>query len=297
MAQHLSNFLRKAGQLVGREHTGGKTILVELFNIAIPILYFSVVWTYGKAFFSDAAWAKRVKTNLLAVTISLHFVYLLLRTVQFNHPPVTTIFELLTVIAFSVALAYLILEIRTKVKETGYFILNLAFFFQLLSSLFIKDLVEVPEVLRSPLFGLHVSAALIGYAAVTISAVYGFLYLMLYHEIKSSRFGVIYKKLPNLETLEKLSYTAIKMAFVLLGFAILMGLIWLPKAFSSVPYSDPKLIGTVFIWVLYGVGIVAKRTGEWKGRKMMILSICGFAITIFSMMVINMFFSGFHKFY
>lgn len=276
---------------------GGKKILVDELNIVIPILYFVVVWTYGKAFFADEAWAKRIKTKLLSATIVLHAVYLLARTFQFNHPPVTTIFELLTVIAFSVALAYLFIEYRSKVRETGYFILNLAFFFQLISSLFIKDLLEVPEVLRSPLFGLHVSSALIGYAAVTISAVYGFLYLMLYHEIKSSRFGVIYKKLPNLETLEYLSYTAIKMAFALLGFAILIGLIWLPKAFSSASYSDPKLIGTLIIWALYGVGIVAKRTGEWKGRKVMILSIFGFAITIFSMMVINIFFSGFHRFY
>lgn len=231
------------------------------------------------------------------LTLAIHLSYLLLRTVEFAHPPVTTIFELLTVISFSVALAYLVIEIRSKVRETGYFILNIAFLFQLLSSFFIKDLVEVPEVLRSPLFGLHVSAALIGYAAVTISAVYGFLYLMLYHEIKSSRFGVIYKKLPNLETLEHLSYSAIKMAFFLLGFAIIIGIIWMPRAFASVSYTDPKLIGTVLIWALYGVGIIAKRTGEWKGRKVMILSVAGFAITISSMVIINVFFSGFHRFY
>lgn len=255
------------------------------------------MWVYGKAFFADAEQAKRLKTKLLIAVVVVHFVYLLGRTIAFSHPPATTIFEILTLLAFSVALTYLFIETLTKVKETGYFILNIAFFFQLGSSLFIKDLLEVPEVLKSNLFGLHVTAALLGYAAITISAVYGFLFLMLYHEIKANKFGVIYKKLPTLETLEKMSLASVELAFVLLGLAIAVGFVWLPKAFTDFSYADPKLIGTLGVWILYGVGILAKRSGGWTGRKVMILSVCGFAMAIFSLTVVNVFFSGFHKFY
>lgn len=155
----------------------------------------------------------------------------------------------------------------------------------------------MPEVLHSNLFGLHVTAALLGYAAITISAVYGFLFLMLYHEIKANRFGVIYKKLPNLETLEKMSFTAVKLAFLLLAVAILVGFIWLPEAFTDVSYADPKLVGTLAIWMLYGAGIIAKRSGGWTGRKVMLLSICGFVITLFSLTFVNLFLSSFHNFY
>lgn len=269
---------------------------MHLLNILLPILYFVIVWLYGKAFFSDTVWAKKVKSDLLLLIIGLHFGYLLLRTVAFDHPPVTTIFEILSVLAFSVAVAYAVIERRTKTKETGYFILNIAFFFQLGSSLFIKDLLEVPQILRSSWFGLHVASALLGYAAITISAVYGFLYLMLYHQIKANNFGVIYKKLPNLETLEKMNFTAVTMAFGLLTLAIIVGFIWLQKTFSDYSLSDPKLIGTFVIWGVYGIGILAKKTGELKGRKVMLLSVAGFVIAVFSMTVINMFFSGFHKF-
>lgn len=271
--------------------------LVDSVNIVLPALYFIVVWTYGKAFFGDIAWAKAIKSHLLVSTVSLHFLYLLARTIEFNHPPVTTIFEILSALAFCVAFAYLIIEVRSKSGETGYFILNIAFFFQFLSSVFIRDLLEVPEILRSNFFGLHVGSALLGYAAITISAVYGFLYLMLYHQIKASNFGMIYAKLPNLETLERMSYTGFKMAFIFLGIAILVGFLWLPKTFLDVSYSDPKLVGTILLWLLYGMGIAAKRLGEWKGRKVMILSVCGFGITIFSMTVVNIFFTGFHNFY
>lgn len=255
------------------------------------------MWTYGKAFFADSNWAKRVKTPLLCATVVVHCTYLLLRAVTFQHPPVTTVFEIFSTLAFSVACTYCFIEIRTHRKETGYFILNIAFFFQLASSIFIKDRLIVPEILRSNLFGMHVTSALLGYAAITIAGAYSLMYLMLYHEMKATRFGAIYKKLPNLETLERMTVTAIVLAFVLLGVAILFGFIWLNVVFPHAYYGDPKLIGTVIIWAMYGFLVVARNFLGWNGRKVMILSITGFAIALFSMTIINIFFSEFHKFY
>jgi ABC-type uncharacterized transport system permease subunit len=263
----------------------------------MPVLYFALVWTYGKAFFADAVWAKQAKTPLLLSTLAFHILYLATRTVSFRHPPVTTVFEIFTVLAFSVSFTYLIIEMRSHRKETGYFILNIAFFFQLFSTLFIKDTPEVPDILRSMFFGAHVSSALLGYAALTIAGAYGLMYLMLYHEMKATRFGVIYKKLPTLEALERMTFTAVKLAFVLLSVAILFGFIWLNLAIANPNYFDPKLIGTVLVWAMYGFLVIAKTLYGWKGRKVMILSIVGFLISIFSMTIINIFFSKFHKFY
>jgi HemX protein len=269
----------------------------NVFNYSLPIFYFALVWTYGKAFFADKRWAKHVKTPILTGTITLHFLSLADRIIIFRHPPVTTIFEILTVLACSIAVTYLVIELRSQQKETGCFILTIAFIFQLASSVFIKDTPEVPEILRSPLFGAHVSSALIGYAAITIAGAYGLMYLMLYHEMKATRFGVVYKKLPTLESLERMTFTAVKLAFLLLSIAILFGFIWLHRAIANPNYFDPKLIGTILVWAMYGFLVIAKMRYGWKGRKVMILSIIGFLISLFSMTIINIFFSGFHKFY
>ncbi|HEY4643192.1 MAG TPA: cytochrome c biogenesis protein CcsA [Bacteroidota bacterium] len=271
--------------------------IIDFLQVLLPFLYFATVWAYAKAFFSGSAPARKAKTPLLAVTLSAHLAYLLARTAAFEHPPITSLFEILSVIAFSISLAYLILEWKTKVKGTGYFILNLPFFFQLVSSLLVKDQVYVDPVLRNNLLGIHVSSALLGYAAITISAVYGFLYLMLYHRIKSNRFGVIYERLPNLEVLERLSFVSTAIAFVFLTVAIAVGLVWLPKAFSDFSYTDPKLVGTVLIWLVYGTGLAARKLAGWYGKRIVILSIVGFGVAIISMTLINIFFSGFHNFY
>lgn len=269
---------------------------IKLLEYLLPALYFVTIWAYAKSFFSNSKSAGQLKTPLLIVLIAAHGAYLILRTIQFEHPPMTNVFEILSNIAFCVTLAYAFIEFRTKVSGTGYFILILPFFFQLASSLFIKDLVEVPEVLRNNLLAFHVTSALLGYASITISAVYGFLYLMLYHDIKATKFSVIYSRLPNLEILERMSFSGVAFGFLMLTIAIAVGFIWLPHAGIEYSYTDPKLVGTLAIWLVYGIGLTAKTFAQWQGRRIIVLSMFGFAIAMFSITIINIFFSEFHKF-
>jgi ABC-type transport system involved in cytochrome c biogenesis permease subunit len=273
------------------------TSLIDDFVIGLPILYAVAVGLYAASFFLNNQIAGRIKSGFLIATVVLHLMYLVLRTIAFDHPPITTVFEIMTVLAACIALAYTYIEFRTQTRNTGLFILLLALIFQTTSSLYIKDLTEIAPILRSNLLGFHVSAALLGYTAISLSAVYGLLYLMLYHEIKSSRFGVIYARLPNLEMLEKMSHNSEVFGFWMLTAAILVGLFWLPRAFENFSYFDPKLIGTLIIWALYAVGLSAKRVLGWQGRKTMIISLVGFGFVFLSMTLINIYLSGFHSFH
>ncbi len=272
------------------------SIAILSFEIVLPFLYALTIWLYGKAFYSGVKFAEKAKTPLLTLTLVAQAMYFLVRTIILGHFPITSIFEILSLIAFTITLVYFYIEMKIRNSTTGYFILMLPFFFQLTSSIFIKETPAVPEILRSNLLGFHVTSALLGYAALAISAVYGFLYLMLYHNIKSSHFGVIYNRLPNLEVFERMSYTATWFGFTLLSVAIILGLILLMIMFDSSFITDPKLFGTVATWLLYAIGLYAKKIAGWQGRKIMVLSITGFVIALFSMTVINMVFSNFHNF-
>lgn len=285
--------------------------LVDIFVVLMPLLYAALVAAYGITFYTTVPSVERWKTPLLLATIAFHLVYIGVRTAAFDHPPVTTVFEIMTMLAMCIAVAYAYIEFRTKASlraedlhdspaqagNTGLFVLLLAFVFQTVSSLYIKDLTEIAPILRSRLLGFHVSAALLGYTAISLSAVYGFLYLMLYHEIKSSRFGVIYSRLPSLEILERMSSRAEVFGFTMLTLAIIVGLVWLPRAFDEFSYFDPKLVGTLAIWILYAVSLAAKRVLKWQGRKVMIVSVIAFGFVFLSMTVVNVYLSGFHSFY
>ncbi len=58
------------------------------------------------------------------------------------------------------------------------------------------------------MFGLHAGMAILGYSAFAVSAIYGFLFLLLYHDLKSTHFGLIYRRLPSLDVLAKMNIRA-----------------------------------------------------------------------------------------
>ncbi|MFO7448379.1 MAG: cytochrome c biogenesis protein CcsA [Ignavibacteriaceae bacterium] len=270
---------------------------IDFFNFLLPILYLATFGIYSYDFMRGVKSLANTKRLFLFITLLLHIVYLVMRTVEFNHPPITNVFEIFTVLAFSISFAYYIIELVTDIRGTGPFIIIFSICFQLISSIFIQDLIDVKDILRSNLLGSHVLSALLGYSGITISAVYGFLYLLLYKEIKLNKFGVMFNGLPNLEVLEKLSFYSAIFGFIFLTIAIAIGIIWLPQAFPDFSFADPKLIGTSLAWIIYGLGILFKIFGKWKGKKVVMFSILGFVLSILSTAVTNFLSMSFHSFY
>jgi ABC-type uncharacterized transport system permease subunit len=272
-------------------------IVIEILNFIIPVLYIISFVFYFYDFIKAEKKFVNSKRFFLSLTLSFHFVYLLLRTFEFDHPPITNVFEIFTILAFAISFSYFILELVTDIRGTGPFIIIISIIFQLISSVFIPDVYQVKEVLRNHLLGIHVFSALLGYSAITISAVYGFLYLILFNDIKLNKFGLVFNRLPSLEVLEKLSFISAIIGFSLLSMAIIIGVIWLPKAFPHFSYIDPKLIGTLLVWIIYGLGISIKVFGGWQGKKVILFSIFGFVIAILSTIVSNFIARSFHSFY
>lgn len=269
---------------------------INSLNTALPFLYFFLFFSYGYEFISEEKKFRKANRIYLIIVLITHFFYIITRTIEFNHPPITAKAEIFTIIAFSVSLSYLLLEIFSKISGTGVFIIFISFLFQVFSSLFIENLLEVPEILRNKLLGAHVISAMLGYSGFTISAVYGILYLLLYKEIKISNFGLIFNRLPNLETLERLSFISAVIGFFLLTMAIVIGLFWLPWAFPDFSIWDPKLLVSLFGWIIYGYVILAKWFNDLPGKKLVLYLISGFFFLIISMILSSFFTKSFHYF-
>lgn len=269
---------------------------INFLNYLLPILYFGAFGVYLYNFVNDKKRFEHSKRLILFITLLIHCIYLAVRTFEFNHPPITGRNEIFTVLAFSITCSYFLLELLTDVRGTGLFIIPFSLVFQTISSIFIGDTYEVKEILRNQLLGLHVMSALLGYAGFTISAVHGVLFLMLYKKLKGSNFGLFFKRLPSLETLEKLSFYSVVIGFTLLTVAIIIGGFWLPSAFPDFKFTDPKIISSGLIWIIYATGISIKYIGGWYGKKVINTTLTGFILTILSLLLINLVGSSFHSF-
>jgi ABC-type transport system involved in cytochrome c biogenesis permease subunit len=270
-------------------------------NVLLPLGYLLAVLAYLVVFRESLEWARRWSTPLTAGVAAAHLVYLLLGTIAFQHVPMANAWEGFTFVAFAMVVVYLALEWRWKDKATGIFLLTPVLFFQVLSSAFVTHTREVDSILRSPLFGVHVSTALLGYVALSVAGVYGAMYLLLYRELKKHRVGLIFRRLPNLETLSRLNVGAILFGWAGLTLAIVLGSVWARQLTSAGTLQgnfllDPKFLLTVTLWVLCGVTLGGRYVMRWPNRQLAVLSIVAFVLLVGSSLAVNLVLPSFHQF-
>ncbi len=270
--------------------------VISFLNTILPVLYFVTTYLYGMYFFRDDPFAEKYMSPMLKITVSIHFVEIVLRGIYFSHYPLASIAEAFSVIALAAVSIYIYLEFRLKVKTTGYFILVFVFFMQLFSSAFISFTHDIPDILHNPLFSFHSSAAVLGYSGFAISFLYSLMYLLLFHDIKTRRFGVIYSRLPSLEVLSGLNYNSALIGFSCLSLAIVIGTFWSHKIFGSLVNLDPKILVAYATWVIYGLELFGGKIFQWSNKRLAYLSVSGFVFILFSMVAVNLFLTSFHEF-
>jgi ABC-type uncharacterized transport system permease subunit len=268
---------------------------IRLLNTLLPIVYALTVLAYLSYFVREDPLAARVGRSLLFGALALHASYLALRTAAYAHVPLASVFELLTSVAFGLALVYLYVEARTRVATTGAFVIAFVFAFQTVSTAFVSPPETFPAVLRSPLFALHTAAAVLAHTAFAVSAVYGVLFLLLHHELKASRFGIVYRRLPPLDVLARMSLGAWTLGLVFLSATIAIGALWAAGRYPAFA-RDPKVLLTFVVWGIYAGGLWLHHRQGWPGRRTMYVSLVGFALMVVSMAAVRLFLPSFHWF-
>lgn len=260
-------------------------ILLKTFSFAVTVAYLIAWLRYLSVFTKKTEQEKKPAHLAVPVALILHAVYLAAIMVFMRHPPYTNVFEATSVLALMLVTIYQFVEKRGSTKSPGITIYFLAFLMQLISSIFIKFAPGMPDILGSKLMVIHVSLALMGYTAFTIAFLYSVMYLLLNHEIRARRFGFIYSTLPPLEELDELNFTASVAGLLLLFASIIAGFALTMVQMGRFPFTDPKVMTTIFTWSVYLVILVFKTQLGWRGKRIAILSVCGFLLVIASLSV------------
>jgi ABC-type uncharacterized transport system permease subunit len=275
--------------------------VLQLLNVLLPLGYLLAVILYTSLYVTDATWSSRIAPRFAQGLAVTHGAYLVLAGLTFEHVPVASMWEGMTFVAFALTVVYVGLEWRLGIRTTGVFLLMPALVFQILSSAFVTHTREVEEILRSSWFGVHVTSALIGFAGLSIAAVYGALYVLLYHSLKGSKVGLVFRRLPSLEVLGRLNWNAMVVGWLSLTLAILIGIVWVAGLQSRGEITgnflaDPKFLSTVAIWALYGLCLSGRLVFRWPSRRLATISLVSFVLMLCSTMVITFFMESFHRF-
>jgi HemX protein len=279
--------------------------LANILQLLLPILYGGLLGYFGRLFFRQEETGKQIARirPIAYLTVLLHVLYIGSYTVATGHELVSTIWELFSLIAFTLFTVYTFIELKVKPEAAGTSLLVtlVAFVLQLVSSFFVS-IVQSPKtgILMDPVFNAHVTTSVFGYAALMLSAIYGTLYLLLFRSIRQNQFGALFHNIPSLEHLERFGLRSTAVGFCFLTVSIVLGGILIgryPPA-GALPnvLLDPKILMTLLVWLVFGVTLLVRQVIKLEGRRLVLFWMSGFALTIVSMTLVNAFGTQFHSF-
>lgn len=271
-------------------------IVSQILSYLIPLFYLIVVLIYYTIFLGKKKALEFRTTPLLVSLLFAHACEIATRLLTLRTMPLSTVFDALSFFSFSILFIYILIESSIKNRSSGFFIILFAFLLKLISSFSYSWEQSPDELLSNSTFAIHASLTLMGYTAISLSAIYALMYVIQHRNMKKRHFGVIYRQMPSLDYLERMSIRSVAIGVVLLGLGIFLGHVQANRVFGSPWPVDSKVIITDIIWILYFISYLLARTLKWRGTKMAYFSLSGFILLMASSMIVYLLSETFHKF-
>jgi cytochrome c-type biogenesis protein CcsB len=273
-----------------------------LFGISIFVYFFSMVLYVSYLAFRSESLGKVATLTLLAGVI-IETTAIFLRWYEsyemgIGRAPLTNLYESLVFFAWTVAVVYLLIERKFKIKTAGAFVTPFPFIIMAYASLTPNEIQPLVPALQSNWLIAHVVTCFVGYAAFAVSFGVSFLYLF---KVKAEsrlgrKDGVFTGYLPSSEVLDEVGYKTIAIGFPLLTIGIITGAFWANVAWGTYWSWDPKETWSLIVWLIYAAYLHARITKGWRGTKAALLSIVGFSATLFCYLGVNLILSGLHSY-
>jgi cytochrome c-type biogenesis protein CcsB len=217
-----------------------------------------------------------------------------------GHAPLSNLFESVVFFSWTIILIYLIIDFKYKYRAVGFFVVPFALFGMAWAQLGLDSGIEpLVPALQSNWLMYHVITCFLGYAAFAVACGISIMYLIrerLEQGGSDTAAGGLLSMFPAIKILDDLNYRAIMIGFPLLTLGIVTGAAWANYAWGTYWSWDPKETWSLIVWFVYAAFLHARITRGWVGRRAAILSVIGFAATIFCYLGVNLFLSGLHSY-
>lgn len=259
--------------------------------------------TYGLALVCELArfvvrgaarWYATVGLTALAWVVQSAYLVNLARAT--GRVPMTTEFESLLALSWIFAAIGLYLMARApKPVAVGAFVLPLVVALTVLAGTSSPRRADWGQVGgRATAFwgSVHGLFLLAGAVSTCVAFAAGLMYLAQADRLKHKRAARFGFALPSLEKSERLNRGAITLAFPLLTFGLLIGVVLSLTARAAASdgqpagpapgWTDPKVVSALAMWLAFAVLLHARFRPAMRGRSVMVLTIIAFAFLVFT---------------
>lgn len=299
--------------------TAEELLLKDAFFLGIELkLFWLTAFLYGICFIIGIAYLisskhsiGRALTSGLRITVIIHTLLILFRTLEGMRPPFQTLYETLSWFAWSANATYLYCQSRWRaIHLPGFLVAGIAgaaCIYSLLTRS--PEIAPIPPALQSPWYEAHVIAAFLSYAVFVVSFSVEACYLM----FKAGDENVIARpdisgrsnlkgEIPRSAWNDKLetwsfgymdenfhrwTHRLVLFGFPFLTFAVFSGAAWANDAWGRYWSWDPKETWSLITWTVYALYLHIKTIGKWRGLPASILNILGFVCMIMTFLGVN----------
>ena len=239
----------------------------------------------------------RAALGVTVVGLVTHVLGVVLRGIAAGRAPWGNMYEFITTSLAFVGLAFVVLAVRFGMRWLGLPVTLLLVVGQGLAvTVFYVQVSELMPALHSVWFVIHIIAAAIAGAAFNVGAIAAVLYLVKSRAVERGRVSGSLARLPDVDTLDRISFRFHAFAFPLWTFTIAAGSIWAQYAWGRFWNWDPKETWSLVTWIIYAAYLHARTTVGWKGRRAAWVALVGVVSFWFNFVGINLLTTGLHAY-
>lgn len=258
-------------------------------------LYLASLALYGRFLYTGRRATGRIATFALGLGIISHYLALLERSHWVRSVPYDDIYGSLSLFGFLLAVTYLGLEQYYHQRSMGAFVVPCVLILFSIGTWPAHDLPATRQE-HGPLFAFHVTLSILAYAAFALAFVLSLVYLLQVRLLRHRRPGPVVWRFPSLDALERMSRGSVRVGLLSLIVGTVLGIIWQWQIRGHFLLTDPKVLVTLVILLLYGGYLWLSRSASGRGARASALCILNFVLVIFSYAVVNLYLSHFHKY-
>lgn len=243
---------------------------------------------------------ERATMGLMGAGAAILAIVLAVRGVRTSAIPAFSGFDALTLYALAMTAAYLATVARRPLRGVSSFLapyLTLALLGALATLAGREPAAAQPPPPQTVWLALHVGLAFASYAFLSLASVLALVYLFQDHNLKRKRLGLVWERLPALETLDHLMGRQIGIGFLLLTGAILLGttLVW-NSGRGGEWLTDPKIGAAALTWTLFAVLVHMRASSRRHGRRLALMAIAGLMCLLFTFIGVHAVIGSMHGF-
>jgi cytochrome c-type biogenesis protein CcsB len=241
--------------------------------------------------------AARIATAMMVLGFLLLLAGVIARGISNGHVPWGNMYEFSITGALAFTGAYLVALRKHDLRWLGLFV-SIAVLLTLGTAitLLYRDSAPLVPALKSTWLVIHVVAAIISGGVFLLANVIAGAFLYLDSMEKRGGRKPWAKRLPELETLDQLSYRLVAFVFPLWTFSVIAGAIWAESAWGRYWGWDPKETWAFITWVAYAAYLHARVTIGWRGRRAAWLCLFAGSTFLFNYVYVNVWGTGKHTY-